>query len=188
MTTRIMMSMYTKLSDARNDKLRFVDFYQLYKLNTRPSGRVRYLLASVLTHFDFDKREKRPHQDTRSTHPYESPKGTEFIEFILRMSKSHVNCIAKHFCKVRHCDSVGKTAQFDIASYFEYACQRPGRPGAAEPSKPRQGRKTATVRKCLWVPPITCPDICRLSYVCLSTQGIFLNCFTVGLKQNLKFT
>ena len=35
----------------------------------------------------------------------------------------------------------------------------PGRPGAAEPSKPRQGREAATVRKCLWVPPVTCSDI-----------------------------
>src|SRR6188474_850697 len=76
----------------------------------------------------------------------------------------------------------------DITILFGYPSHRPGRPGAAEPSKPRQGRKTATVRKCLWVPPITCSDICRLSYVCLSTQGNFLNCFTVGLKQNLKFT
>jgi hypothetical protein len=48
---------------------------------------------------------------------------------------------------------------FDIACRFGYACWRPGRPGAAEPSKPRQGRETATVRKCLWVPPVTCPDI-----------------------------
>jgi len=42
---------------------------------------------------------------------------------------------------------------------MQYALPRPGRPGAAKPAKPRQGRKTATVRKCLWVPPITCPDI-----------------------------
>jgi len=42
---------------------------------------------------------------------------------------------------------------------MQYACHRPGRPGAAEPAKPRQGRKTATVRKCLWVPPVTCLDI-----------------------------
>jgi len=42
---------------------------------------------------------------------------------------------------------------------MQYACHRPGRPGAAEPAKPRQGRKTATVRECLWVPSATCPDI-----------------------------
>jgi len=42
---------------------------------------------------------------------------------------------------------------------MQYPCQRPGRPGAAEPTKPRQGRKTATVREYLWVPPVTCPDI-----------------------------
>ena len=42
---------------------------------------------------------------------------------------------------------------------MDYPCHRPGRPGAAEPAEPRQGRKTATVRKCLWVPPITCSDI-----------------------------
>ena len=42
---------------------------------------------------------------------------------------------------------------------MQYACPRPGRPGAAEPAKSRQGRKTATVSECLWVPPITCPDI-----------------------------
>jgi hypothetical protein len=42
---------------------------------------------------------------------------------------------------------------------MQYPCIRPGRPGAAEPAKPRQGRKTATVRECLWVPSVTCPDI-----------------------------
>ena len=51
------------------------------------------------------------------------------------------------------------THRIDTTTYFDYACHRPGRPGAAEPAKPRQGRKTATVRECLWVPPITCPDI-----------------------------
>src|SRR5512138_1928154 len=40
---------------------------------------------------------------------------------------------------------------------FDYPYLCPGRPGAAEPFKPRQGRETATVRKCLWVPPVTCP-------------------------------
>ena len=47
----------------------------------------------------------------------------------------------------------------DMPSHIGYPCPRPGRPGAAEPAKPRQGRKTATVRECLWVPPVTCPDI-----------------------------
>lgn len=62
-----------------------------------------------------------------------------------------------------HCPSGHKSGSriysFDIASRFGYPYRRPGRPGAAEPSKPRQGRETATVRKCLWVPPVTCPDI-----------------------------
>jgi len=47
---------------------------------------------------------------------------------------------------------------------MQYPCQRPGRPGAAEPAKPRQGRKTATVREYLWVPPVTCLDIYMRSY------------------------
>ena len=47
----------------------------------------------------------------------------------------------------------------DTIIYMQYACRRPGRPGAAEPAEPRQGRKTATVRECLWVPPVACPDI-----------------------------
>ena len=47
----------------------------------------------------------------------------------------------------------------DMASLFEYPLLRPGRPGAAKPCEPRQGRKAATVRKCLWVPPVSCPDI-----------------------------
>jgi hypothetical protein len=52
----------------------------------------------------------------------------------------------------------------DFPPRFEYPSQRPGRPGAAEPAKPRQGRKTATVRECLWVPPVTCSDIFMKSY------------------------
>ncbi len=47
----------------------------------------------------------------------------------------------------------------DIPSRVGYASTRPGRPGAAEPFEPRQDRKIATVRKCFWVPPVTCPDI-----------------------------
>ena len=47
----------------------------------------------------------------------------------------------------------------DMPPHIGYPCPRPGRPGAAEPAKPRQGRKTATVRECLWVPPVTCSDI-----------------------------
>jgi hypothetical protein len=35
----------------------------------------------------------------------------------------------------------------------------PGRPGAAGLFEPRQGRKTATVRRRSWVPPVSCPDI-----------------------------
>ena len=46
----------------------------------------------------------------------------------------------------------------DTAYRIDYPYPRPGRPGAAEPSQPRQGRETATVRKCLWVPPVTCSD------------------------------
>ena len=41
---------------------------------------------------------------------------------------------------------------------MEYPCHRPGRPGAAEPFEPRQGRKTATVRKRHRVPPVACLD------------------------------
>lgn len=47
----------------------------------------------------------------------------------------------------------------DTPLHFDYPCARPGRPGAAEPFKPRQDRKIATVRKRFWVPPISCPDI-----------------------------
>ena len=54
---------------------------------------------------------------------------------------------------------LNSSSSFDTPSHFDYACGRPGRPGAAEPAKPRQGREAATVRKCLWVPPVTCPDI-----------------------------
>jgi hypothetical protein len=43
--------------------------------------------------------------------------------------------------------------------FIEYPYARPGRPGAAEPCEPRQGRKAATVRRCFWVPPVPCPDI-----------------------------
>jgi len=58
------------------------------------------------------------------------------------------------------CDlKLNSSSPFDTPSHFDYACGRPGRPGAAEPAKPRQGREAATVRKCLWVPPVTCPDI-----------------------------
>jgi hypothetical protein len=31
------------------------------------------------------------------------------------------------------------TFRIDIPSFMQYACHRPGRPGAAEPAKPRQG-------------------------------------------------
>jgi len=55
--------------------------------------------------------------------------------------------------------------------YIGYPCQRPGRPGAAEPAKPRQGRKTATVRESLWVPPVTCSDIHPLMK---STRWLFI--------------
>jgi len=50
-------------------------------------------------------------------------------------------------------------SSIDTPPHIGYPCQRPGRSGAAEPAKPRQGRKTATVRECLWVPPVTCSDI-----------------------------
>ena len=46
-----------------------------------------------------------------------------------------------------------------MPSHIGYAYPRPGRPGAAEPFESRQDRKIATVRKSLWVPPISCPDI-----------------------------
>jgi hypothetical protein len=47
----------------------------------------------------------------------------------------------------------------DILILFSYPPCRPGRPGAAKPFELRQDRKIATVRKCLWVPPVSCPDI-----------------------------
>ena len=50
-------------------------------------------------------------------------------------------------------------AKVDTPPHFGYACTRPGRPGAAQPFEPRQDRKIATVRKCLRVPPVACPDI-----------------------------
>lgn len=61
-------------------------------------------------------------------------------------------------------NSFHRTSLIDIPTFMQYACRRPGRPGAAEPAKLRQGRKTATVRECLWVPPVTCSDIYMKSY------------------------
>jgi len=52
----------------------------------------------------------------------------------------------------------GHSSAVDSGYRFDYPYPHPGRPGAAEPFKSRQGRKTATVRKYLWVPPVTCPD------------------------------
>ena len=89
-----------------------------------------------------------------------SPKGTRLCSFYthkIRVSTILENIFANpnnHLHKF-----IGWINRIDTIHYFEYPCQRPGRPGAAEPAKPRQGRKTATVRKCLWVPSVTCPDI-----------------------------
>lgn len=63
---------------------------------------------------------------------------------------------------------VSHAIDMDTCIDYPYSC--PGRPGAAEPSKPRQGRKTATVRKCLWVPPITCSD----SFSMKSNRWLFI--------------
>jgi len=85
------------------------------------------------------------------------------IVLILFLENVSVNYWKLHFCKEEksniNTNLLVRTGRIDIAQYFEYPCQRPGRPGAAEPAEPRQGRKTATVRKCLWVPPVTCLDI-----------------------------
>ncbi len=57
--------------------------------------------------------------------------------------------------------------RFDRPCYIGYPSARPGMPGAAKPCEPRQDRKIATVRKCLWVPPIPCPDIfMRIPFFC----------------------
>jgi len=50
---------HNRISDRSDRQLKLGDLVQLSeKLNTRPNGRVRYLLTSVLTYFDFNKRGK----------------------------------------------------------------------------------------------------------------------------------
>jgi len=120
--------------------------------------------------------EKRPNQDPGSSYPlnnhlntlisefYGSAFGTSIIikDSSVRSDHNGGNRFPQINGKVLSRRKPGNHSQeshaVDIDTCFDYPYQHPGRPGAAEPFKPRQGRKTATVRKYLWVPPITCPD------------------------------
>ncbi len=90
--------------------------------------------------------------DGTSIHAFESKK--------LFSAKKRQHLITK-CCLFIYSQSINTL--IDIPPQFDYPYSRPGRPGAAEPFKPRQGRETATVRKCLWVPPVTCPDILSMT-------------------------
>ncbi len=56
---RAYVQKHNRISDRSKRQLKLGDLLQLSeKLNTRPNGRVRYLLTSILTCFDFNKRGK----------------------------------------------------------------------------------------------------------------------------------
>src|SRR5689334_22785559 len=70
------------------------------------------------------------------------------------VNENFPNCLDGNCSFVCISAKMGICDRFDTPSLLVYASPRPGRPGAAEPPKPRQDRKIATVRKRFWVPPV----------------------------------